>query len=601
MKKERICYLISILLSMIGTKALAYDIKVENAKGVVIYYNYINDRTELEVTTGDNYAGYSGSVVIPEEVTYMNITRKVTRIGAGAFDFCVDLVSITMPNSVTTIGEQSFGGCGFTSVTIPNSVLSIEGYAFAACRALTSFTLPSSVTSFAERALELCSSLSSISVETGNPKYDSRDNCNCIIETESNKLIAGCNSSFIPDNVTEIGNWAFGECSGLTSITIPNGITIIGNGAFGRCSGLTSITIPNSVKSIGDFAFSECSSLTSFTLPNSVTSIGETILGSCTDLSSISVETGNPKYDSRDNCNGIIETETNTLIAGCQNTLIPDNVTSLGNGAFYSCKNLTSITIPNSVTTIGASAFYDCSKLASVNMSNSVTTIGASAFNSCSSLTYIDLPSSVQSIGNYAFCICGFTSITIPNSISIIADGVFYGCNNLISVTIPESVTTICMMAFSSCSALKSITIPNSVTSIGNNAFHGCSSLTSITLPNSISSIGEQVFGWVDLQEVISNIENPFTIITNTFSDNTYNNGTLYVPAGSLDKYKATTSWNNFKKIEENSHTRIIDLKDNETDVIKRYTIDGRVTKNSHKGISIVKMNNGKTKKVITQ
>ena len=572
MGTKRICYLLIILLSMVVTKAWAYDIKVDNADGVTVYYNYINNRTELEVTKGDNYAGYSGSVVIPEDVTYMDITRKVTKIGDMAFVDCKNLTTVTIPSSVKSIGNGAFYFSGLSSITIPNSVQKIGDEVFVGC-ALTSFTLPNSVTSLGERFLEFCTNLSSITVETGNTIYDSRDNCNCIIETKTNKLITGCNSSTIPDNVTIIGDRAFSECRGLTSITIPNTVTSIGKVAFGRCSGLTSITIPNSVTSIGDYAFSECSGLISITIPSSLTNIGLEVFSSCSALTSISVNIGNAKFDSRDNCNAIIETKTNTLIVGCQNTIIPDNVTSIGNGAFYGCESLISITIPNSVTTIEASAFSHCSQLASVTIPNSVTTIGASAFSSCISLTSITIPNSVKSIGGFAFSGCYFTSITIPNSISIIEDGVFFQCFKM----------------------------NTSVTFIGKQTFMGCRAMKSVTIPNSVTSIGEQAFGWVDLQEVISNIENPFIINTNTFSDNTYNNAKLYVPTGTIEKYKTTNSWKDFKNIEENTKTSITDIRDDRINIVKRYTIDGKTIKNPQKGINIIQMNNGTTKKVLVK
>ena len=258
MKKQLLLFVMMVLPFM----ASAHDIEVKNADNVTIYYNYFNNGTELEVTfRGSSYGSYSGeyqgNVVIPEEVTYMNRTRKVTSIGDDAFMFCKGLTSVTIPNSVTSIGERAFYSCfGLTSITIPNSVTSIGSEAFFVCKGLTSITIPNSVTSIGSEAFSNCSGLTSIT---------------------------------IPNSVTSIGEGAFYYCSGLTSITIGNSVTSIGESAFSRCSGLTSVTIPNSVKSIGKCAFYYCSGLTSITIGNSVTSIGMGAFYNCSGLTSITI------------------------------------------------------------------------------------------------------------------------------------------------------------------------------------------------------------------------------------------------------------------------------------------------------------------------
>ena len=414
-----------LLCGGIGMTAQAAEIKTYEG------FTYTENGSEITIT---GYTGDKTELVIPGEIdgkkvtdigtkafyeysslTSVIIPEGVTNIGANAFYNCSSLTSAAIPKSVTSIGFLAFGYCGgLTSIVvdkenkyydsrnncnaiietssntlvrgckntiIPDSVTSVKWGAFCGCSGLTSITIPAGVTRIEATAFKGCSGLTSIVVDKENKYFDSRNNCNAIIETESNTLVIGCKNTTIPADVTSIGGCAFFDCSSLTSITIPKGVTRIWGDAFAGCSGLTSITISAGVTSIGNGAFGGCSGLTSITIPASVTGLGDYLFTGCSSLTSIKVDKENKYYDSRNNCNAIIETESNTLVYGCKNTTIPASVTRLGDYAFAGCSGLTSITIPQGVTSIGYHAFANCSGLTSITIPQSVTSIGEYAFS----------------------------------------------------------------------------------------------------------------------------------------------------------------------------------------------------------------------------
>ena len=300
-------------------------------------------------------------------------------------------------------------------------------------------------------------------------------------------VLIGCDQPLAPTegiiyDLSEDGTYAevVGYSGTATEIVIAdtyNGVPVINicEKAFQGNKAITSVNIPDSVTSIDSYAFSNCS-----------------------NLENISVASDNATYKSIDG--NLYAKDGKTLIQyaiGKNDTcfVIPDSVTSIGEGAFYYCSSLTSITIPDSVASIGNYAFEYCSSLISITIPNSVTFIGEDAFYYCSSLTSVTIPDSVTSIGNHAFEYCSsLTSINIPDSVTSIGERAFYYCSRLTSVTIPDSVTSIGDWAFCYCPSLTSVNIPDSVTSIGEGAFWYCTNLISVTIPDSVTSIGEGAF-----------------------------------------------------------------------------------------------------------
>ena len=455
---------------------------VEN--GVYIYDIFKNCDNITTVSFMD------GMTIIPNYICYglkslttLTLPEGITEIGSSAFDSCSSLTSVTLPDSLIKIGYRAFAACsGLTSLTIPNSVTEICGGAFTFCTALTS----------------------------------------CVI----------------PEGVTKIEYNSFSKCCELTQITLGSKVTSIGNSAFAQCTKLASINLPDTLTSLESKAFAECTALTTINIPRNVTTIDINPFAGC-NLTSLTVDEGNTVFSVENNC--LINTENKLLIAGCNNSDIPEGVTEIGKYAFYKCDGLATIAIPASVTVIKEYAFSG-SRITAISFSNGLNQILESAFTDCVNLTAIDIPASVTSLYYYdnqsafsgcvglkqisgsasfagriartcgatdysatitsgyeitdsAFYSCsGLTSISIGISVKRIKGYAFYGCTGLTTITIPEGITEIMERAFYGCSGLTSVTIPSSVKSISKSAFSHCTSLTEITIPDGVTKLGDYLF-----------------------------------------------------------------------------------------------------------
>ena len=377
--------------------------------------NYEVNYGGTSVTVLDHVDGTdaTGTLTIPDHVVYNGNNYAVTIIDSYAFSYCRGLEgTLVLPNTLEEIGDDAFDYCGFTGVvTIPASVEWIGYTPFYGCDGIEGFV-----------------------VDPANEDYDSRDNCNSVISSYSNELKFGCKNS-----------------------TIPNGVESIAEDAFNRCSGLTSITIPSSVTEIGGWSF-WFTGLTSITIPNTVTYIGTNPFGGCAGLEEIVVEAGNPVFDSRNGCNAIIRTSTNELLAGCQNTVIPDDVTRIGNNAFYYCSTLTGeLVIPEQITSIGHYAYEKCTGLTgSLVIPNTVVYLGESAFANCTGFDgTLTLSENLTYIGGWTFEECaGFTgSLVIPDLVTEIGSSAFEGCHGFDGkLTLPKGLNYVGSFAFASCS-----------------------------------------------------------------------------------------------------------------------------------------------------
>ena len=463
------------------------------------------DITILEVANGYAVIRIEAFAFKNSAITSVVIPSCVKTIGVAAFSGCVDLKSVTLPNQLSTIEGYTFSGCeNLNNIDIPESVTCIGEYAFANCKQLREIVIPNTVTNF------------------GNDVF--------------------WNTGFtslpkLPESLTTIPNGMFYECTQLTSIELPQNITRIGDTAFGRCP-IFEIEIPASITHIGVAAFANCKNLTNIVIPDNVMSIGMNGFLGCSGLKVITLS---------------------------------NNLSSLSKGVFCDCTSLESITIPSGVKTIGEIAFLNCSSLTTISIPETVESIDNRAFYGCSSLKKLFIPKSVISIDTKTdwallYACNSLTSIIVDENnpvydsrnncnaiIETASNKIIVGCT---TTTIPEGITAIGYYAFSGLENLTAITLPQSLESIETGAF--CKlGIHEISIPENVKSIASYAFNSCkQLETVKTYIKEPIKIPENAFSWGS-STATLYVPQGTVGKYKAAKGWNVFSSIKENTSSQI--------------------------------------------
>ena len=487
MKKLTISTLILLLLSV---SISVFGVKSQDG----LWECAFNDEMEAEILA---YHGTDAKIVIPEFVD----GYQVIAIGEGAFRGRYDLTTITLPESIMSIGNNAFRNCSITSINLPDNIFSLGNGAFANCLKLTSVVIPPYINEISTSIFWGCASLTSINLhdEVTTIGYGAFAMCTSLKELA------------LPESVTAIKADVFYGCSSLTQITLPKDLTVFGEGVFGDCVSLTKVEIPEGITSIGAYTFSECSRLSEVILPDSITSIGEMAFTNCSSLKQIT---------------------------------LTESIKKIGDGAFWGCEKLASINIPASVTSIGMTAFYDCPTLTSINVMEG-------------NQNYIDVDGILFDIDR-TLLICYPSqregeAYIVPDSVNEISFGAFYKCPNLTEVTIPKNVEMIMEINFGACKNLIAINIldgnpnytdidgvlfnnsetwliaypggkegayiiPSSVTEIMYRAFFGCPKLTSVTIPKSVKEL-EGVFDDCPLLESVILSEGIKTIEGYTFNN----------------------------------------------------------------------------------
>lgn len=478
------------------------------------------------------------------------------------FDRCYKLVSLTLPNELKRLPRQFVSRCPLlVNLQIGNNVSTIDAYSIHENPYLLSLTIPEGVTTMGRDACEsngieeltLPNSLNTIDYFT----FAYNTNLKTIHFGTGLKDIAwgafkGCsaleNLDLSTSNIENIKSYAFSECTSLTSVKFPSSLRQIYGNAFSETPALQAVTFNDGLDGIGGSAFSN-SGLTTVTLPNSLTYLGNSAFSSCKDLASISIGTGITEipYNCFSGCNALTSVD------------LPEHVTSIGGGAYSYCNGLVSITLPSSIQAVGASAFASCSNLEEVVIPDNVTTLGTGAFKNDSKLKHVQ----------------------IGKGVATLEKDLFNSCESLSSVELSEGLTAVKAFVFQYCSSLKTVTFPSTLTTLSNSTCFGWT-------PDSLYFLGTQPATGERTKD------EPFYGL--------YTKTKVYVPESALDDYKQSTV---FKKFFDEDNlltfetTGISTVKDTRIVPVMWFDLTGRQLSAPQKGINIVKMSDGSTRKIM--
>lgn len=477
------------------------------------------------------------------------IKEGTASIASHAFQN-LDCDYMHIPASVKIIGDYAFESSLLSGIALPDSLIRIGDGAFAGCANLKSIRIPKSVTEIGYNILDDCPALELIEVVPDNPRYDSRNNCNAVIESAANRLILGCSKTVVPESVVEIADYAFYGCNGMKKIHLPVSVAKIGPNAFENSNvGTIEINRKNPFLECRNNAVIKKDSAkivfavtNAKRLPAGVKIIGENAY----------------QYNN-----------------GLKNVTIPGSVVSIGCYAFADCQNLKAVRMSDNIVELPDELFSDCLNLQSVRLSSSIKSIPSRFFADCPELRKVEISEQVQSIGQYAFSGTSISKIKLPDSLRFISHGLLYDCVKLESVIMPESLDSICSKAFARCKSLGCITIPEGTQTIGHQAFWGAG-MESVSIPESVTQIGDLAFSYCDKLksvEIRGQIDcmgadvfkNDFNLQTIRLCGNIpphieysdagndhkplFENCTLLVPPQCIEQYRESPFWGKFKNI----------------------------------------------------